>query len=143
MTDLLKAGLVTCDFDGGCGAEGMADHGDFGQMGAIFPGGPVDTFEALGTRAYGAFFPAKDSRCPAQIVAIAVYASSNSARRISICALRSSLSIRWPGDISFGSSLEKMKSTTSNECLSEPRLCLILPAASRSGRLPRPLGVWY
>ena len=56
---ILKAVLVTCDFDGGCGAEGMADHGDFGQMGAIFPGGPVDTFEALGTRAYGAFFPAK------------------------------------------------------------------------------------
>ena len=53
------------------------------------------------------FFSAKDSPCPAQIVATAVHASSNSARRISICALRSSLSIRWPGEVLFGPSLGK------------------------------------
>jgi hypothetical protein len=71
---------------------------NFSQMDAVFPGGPADTFEILITGTYGAlkrkFFSIKDSHCPTQIAATAVYASFNSARPILIYALRSPLSER-------------------------------------------------
>jgi len=37
---------------GSCGAEGMTDYGDFGQMDANFPEGPVDTFRGFGNRSH-------------------------------------------------------------------------------------------
>jgi hypothetical protein len=104
-SDPLKAGLVMCDPDGGCGAEGMADHGDFGQMDAVFYEVELIPLRPWEWGAYGAF-EVKVLFCQGLALSSAYCCYcciffSHSARRISICALRNSLSIQWAGEVSL------------------------------------------
>lgn len=110
-----------------------------------FPGGLADAFEALGRRAYGAL-EEKVLFCQGLALSSADCCHCCTCffqfceAYLDLCFAKLSVypvagrSIVWT---IFG----KIKSTTSNECLSEHRLCLILPATSRSRWLPRPSGV--